>query len=765
MTTAAAAQLSVAVSRQWKIRAAETFCWAVWATLLLMNVWILLNYTWNIPMSEDWNLVPSFAGMEKHFGAWLWEQNNEHRVPLPKLILLAILKLTGGSFKAGMLANIAFLAAISAAMMLSVRSGRGGHSRFADAFFPVIFLNVGHWENIFWAWEFTFVLSVVLGLVPLVVLAARRPLNFGRALWIGGALACAPLCGATGLLFVPVLVMWAAYAGLTLLRTVISKRTAWTLLGSAVVAASICGLYFVGYTRPEWTGPPPTLSQAFLASLQFMALAFGPVARSAWALSIPLTLIIIGMAGLCFTLALRHTDRDERLRRLGLCAFFVTALLYAAAIGHGRARVISGVYFTFPLRYCLLAVPLLCVAYVAIDQFGPAHLRRLAPSGMCALVCALLPLNTAQGCVWAKYFQPSYKGVSEDISNGLSSEQIAIRHNKFLVHWKTQSEAAELVRMAMHAKIPPFSLMKAESDPHPPNRYEPRANQLFKMHEIRCRVSGATKVVLVWGVDGWKWLPQPWLPDETFFYDDQMHTRMEQDGNLFRTKVWIPEGERLDYGLQIVGRGEDSEWHPTWQPGAESVPLPNQNEVIDLPVQISIDVDGIPIVRPNGTPLTYQVRYHAPGASEVRFHWGINGWYSLGPELKPPGTEIINSLMTIRMVRQGDTFVASVPVPTGATIDYGFTTLKHAGVFDLLEPIWDGSPKFHAVVTEPSTVTVNGSAPHVLDWIRSIPSLRSWEICVATFSAIWAGLFAASSWANTHKTCLPTAAAPFSSAR
>ena len=35
MTTATAAPLVVADSRQWKIRAAETFCWAVWATLLL----------------------------------------------------------------------------------------------------------------------------------------------------------------------------------------------------------------------------------------------------------------------------------------------------------------------------------------------------------------------------------------------------------------------------------------------------------------------------------------------------------------------------------------------------------------------------------------------------------------------------------------------------------------------------------------------------------------------------------------------------------
>lgn len=40
----------------------------------------------NIPLSEDWLMVPALAGREPDFWGWVWSQNNEHRLPVPRLV-------------------------------------------------------------------------------------------------------------------------------------------------------------------------------------------------------------------------------------------------------------------------------------------------------------------------------------------------------------------------------------------------------------------------------------------------------------------------------------------------------------------------------------------------------------------------------------------------------------------------------------------------------------------------------------------------------
>jgi hypothetical protein len=65
---------------------------------------------------------------------WLWEQNNEHRLPLQKAIYLTLLKASGGDFRIGMIANTLILGGLSLAMILTARHRRG-RTQLTDAFF------------------------------------------------------------------------------------------------------------------------------------------------------------------------------------------------------------------------------------------------------------------------------------------------------------------------------------------------------------------------------------------------------------------------------------------------------------------------------------------------------------------------------------------------------------------------------------------------------------------------------------------------------
>ena len=138
------------------------FVWSVWLLLLAADLWALSGTSRNVPIGEDWFVVSAFTGNQPDFSSWLWSQNNEHRVPLPRLIMVAMLRLTHGELRSVQVLNILLIAAVAAAFIRKAVSLRDGRYAFSDALFPLVALHFGHSENMLWAWQITFVCSFVL---------------------------------------------------------------------------------------------------------------------------------------------------------------------------------------------------------------------------------------------------------------------------------------------------------------------------------------------------------------------------------------------------------------------------------------------------------------------------------------------------------------------------------------------------------------------------------------------------------------------------
>lgn len=76
-------------------------------------------------------------------------------------------------------------------------------------------------------------------------------------------------------------------------------------------------------------------------------------------------------------------------------------------------------------------------------------------------------------------------------------------------------------------------------------------NEPFTTLEIRYHIAGAGEVILVWGVNGWKIVPETMRPAKTVV-EDVMYTHMEQKGNVFVAKVVVPSGTTVDYAFEIT---------------------------------------------------------------------------------------------------------------------------------------------------------------------------------------------------------------------
>src|ERR1700740_3081887 len=91
------------------------------------------KYGSNVPYWDEWNMVPVLVGDQPVDAHWLWSEHNGHRIPLPRLLLLGLYKLTGSDFRAGMYFNVFALGAL-AFTMIWVAKGQRGETSYADAF-------------------------------------------------------------------------------------------------------------------------------------------------------------------------------------------------------------------------------------------------------------------------------------------------------------------------------------------------------------------------------------------------------------------------------------------------------------------------------------------------------------------------------------------------------------------------------------------------------------------------------------------------------
>ena len=446
-------------------RSKEVFVWSVWLVMLVIAFVSIAQYGRNIPLAEDWYFVQPLTGNEPDLAKWLWAQNNEHRIPLPRLILLVLLELAKGDFRVGMFFNSITLGVLAFSMILVARHLRGGRTSFADAFFPIALLHLGNWPNLVWSWQFTFVLPTALTCAVLLVIVIHQTLSTpSTAVVAGTCLVLLPLCGANGLLFVPLLALWLIYSGVLNWYSVKTKGgRQWIsgfLIGSAVISLCLTALYFVGYEHPSWNPPSPGLGATLKATAKFLALSFGPVAARSWYLSV---IAVVGFllvsGGLAVLGVLRHKCLEKH-RALGVLLFFGNIALFAIVMGWGRAGLIPTL--GLPIRYVLFAVPALCTAFFVWELYGSPKLRTVAQMGLLVVMCLLLPFNMIEGLRWGDWYRKGMEAVEHDILAGTSHSILATRHRDFLIHWWTKDQLAAGMQMLKDTGIGPFVQMKEE---------------------------------------------------------------------------------------------------------------------------------------------------------------------------------------------------------------------------------------------------------------------------------------------------------------
>jgi hypothetical protein len=434
----------------------RVFVWGVFAVLAISAAAFVARFGTDVPIWDDYNFVPAVLGEQPVTLSWLWQQCNEHRIPLPKLILVGACRAAGNDVRAGMAGSLAILAALAAAFVVLVGRLPGG-ARPSDAVFSVILLHFGHASNLLWCNQLHQVMPTAMGTALLVLIAWRtRWPGPAAAAVVGAVLGLMPLCGGTGLLYVPAMAAWLFAAAWVVSR---SKRPGAALRAALIASATFPGLmvvalYFRGFRSSDHPAAVGGLFDGARTALQFLTGGIGEPAALGWPWSgaATLGLVALGLAILGRTWVARP---EERCRVMGLFAFLAALLTVAIAVGWGRGW--AGPLAGFQDRYITMAAPLWCWLVIVFRLHAPRGLCGLVANTLFAAGCVLLWPNTESGLQRGRERAEKALGLAHDIRSGAPPYRIVARYTPFL--HPSQDETSRFLPMLRRHNVGPFRFL------------------------------------------------------------------------------------------------------------------------------------------------------------------------------------------------------------------------------------------------------------------------------------------------------------------
>ncbi|MEW4570772.1 hypothetical protein AB1L88_23140 [Tautonia sp. JC769] len=454
------------------------FLWLAWAVLLAMALGFVSAFGPRVPIWDDYDVIPVLTGHQPLSLGWLWSLHSEHRLVLPRLLLLSAFQLTGYDFRAGMLVNVALLATLAALAPIMLGLARK-RRQYSDALYPVLLLSLAHHINLIWNMSLSYILPVTLGGIAWLLIALKPGLpGLARGLSIATALLLLPFCNAAGVALVPLPALWLLGVACAHARSdEPHARTRALVLGLAASASlALSMLYFVGYERSAHHPQPPGPWAIARTTVQFLGTGLGPGGMK---LGLTGGGIVVALMAAAFVVLARSAlvRPGDRARALGLlCCLGAMAML---SLGTAWGRSGLGALAGAQERYVTMASPAILIGALAFELFGPGSTRRLVPMTLFCLLLALLWPNTRAALEAGRSARARSESFFNDLHAGVPRFLLVRRHTPFL--YPTHDDLTRDLAMLQESGIAPFGRIA----PDPPLREVPIDPEPLRLQQAR----------------------------------------------------------------------------------------------------------------------------------------------------------------------------------------------------------------------------------------------------------------------------------------
>lgn len=364
--------------------------WSVWGGCFGLAFHAVWRGAANVPFYDDWMFVPYLTGEQPLTWDWLWAVHNEHRLPVPKLIIAFILHVTQGGFFAATFPVVLAAGALAAVFMLLARRLRG-RTRWTDSLFPLVFLNLAHCENFFTPFQISFTGAVLTtGLLLAGLLWSPQAVTtYRRLLFLAGCALLACGFGPASLVYVPAVACWLLYSAQLLWRSTEPRNRRFAVVTGSIALGLLVltSLIWAGALPAERDAPRVPLLAGLRVGLQFLATGISPLLQLGWPLSSGISPLFLLGSGLLLLFRIVQ-DASNRSRGAALLLFLCALLALAGGIGVNRAALSETAGWS--TRYAILSALAWVITFFSILLFDRNEIRREFLLGLLCVGALLL---------------------------------------------------------------------------------------------------------------------------------------------------------------------------------------------------------------------------------------------------------------------------------------------------------------------------------------------------------------------------------------
>ena len=380
-------------------------------------------------------MLPWYSGIEPFTAGWLWEQDQEARLPIPRLAdagqegRLPISRLidmglwrTFHSLLLTQVLSVLLLAASAAILIASIKRVRGT-TQNRDAAIPLLLMSFGNYEVVSIGYYMHFALSVFLmsAFLASVNLAknAGKPAAFMAAI----AVFLLPLSGPVGESVTVPLAVWVVAFGIYHVRRDVPGKF-WP---AAIIITGISGLaifaaYFVGYRPPEYVPPPPGVAAIIRTVMQFISMSLGTLGKNTMFICIPVFLFLAYSSIHSLSINWRGY-KHNRWRIAGIGAFIASLALMSGFIGWARAGWSDDAGLRH--RYTTISAPIILAAILSMEFPVAAPGIVMARKIPVILASAAYLISIKPGIDFGSMRRDMFNSVRADIISGKTPREIA----------------------------------------------------------------------------------------------------------------------------------------------------------------------------------------------------------------------------------------------------------------------------------------------------------------------------------------------------
>lgn len=402
------------------------FVWLCWTLLATLVLSITLCYSIEIPTSEEWSITMNYLMGDMPL-TWrnLWTAINEHRMPIPLLLSVGVIRLGGMQLWVETVFGDIVLIAITAGLLSLARRLRGRWI-YADAFIPFLFLHLGH-ADLFVSRVTNHIVSAALILAVLMWIVSRKRIESPwTAAGAGFPLLVLPFCGANGLPVVLGGAIWLTFAAWNCGRAKPSVR--WLAVAISAASIALVAFYFVDFHSTAPIPPPDSFKRWFRGSCVCLSRCMLPpnLNEIGFVYMIAPVFVAITTTLLAFRF---HHDPEERCRIFGMALFVGAIATLCCGVSWGRSSL--GLPACAVSRYAIISAPIMIAAYYVWVLYAPARWSDSVANALLLVLVSGFFATASEGYDMARHYDRDSRAMARAIRAGVPESYVASR-NVFL---------------------------------------------------------------------------------------------------------------------------------------------------------------------------------------------------------------------------------------------------------------------------------------------------------------------------------------------